>query len=123
ELQFILAEAAVKGWVFAEPAQTYYERGITSAITMWGLNVPTNPDYMNTALTRWYETDTEWDKMERIHIQKYYALYFTDLQSWFEYRRTGHPQLPIGPGHLNEGRMPRRLNYPVYVSSTNKENY
>lgn len=123
ELQFILAEAAVKGWVFAQPAQTYYEGGITAAITMWGLAVPTSPNYMTTALTQWYETDTEWDKMERIHIQKYFALYFNDLQSWFEYRRTGHPDLPTGPGHLNGGRMPRRLMYPVYISSTNRENY
>ncbi|WP_431213687.1 SusD/RagB family nutrient-binding outer membrane lipoprotein [Puia sp. P3] len=42
---------------------------------------------------------------------------------WFEYRRTGHPALPKGPGLKNGGVMPARLAYPVYVQSTNPTNY
>jgi len=121
ELQFILAEAAVKGWVFAQPAEVYYERGISAAITLWEYTVPSF--YMGTVFTKWNDAETEFEKMEKIHIQKYYSLYFTDLQSWFEYRRTGHPVLPVRSGHLNGGKMPTRLIYPVYISSTNRENY
>jgi hypothetical protein len=55
--------------------------------------------------------------------QKYYALFFTDFQQWFEYRRTGHPVLPIGPGVRNNRQMPARINYPVYVQSLNQVNY
>ena len=47
----------------------------------------------------------------------------TDLEQWFEYRRTGHPQLPKGLGLPNGGQMPSRLNYPVYLQSTNGANY
>ena len=61
--------------------------------------------------------------MERIHLQKYYALFLVDMQQWFEYRRTGHPVLPQGPGLQNNGVMPARMVYPVYVQSTNPTNY
>jgi hypothetical protein len=50
-------------------------------------------------------------------------LFLTDLQQWFEYRRTGHPVLPQGPGLRNNGIMPARMTYPVYVQSTNPTNY
>lgn len=121
ELQFILAEAAAKGWITNKPAQTYYETGVTSAISMWGYTLPAN--YLNFDLVKWDESYDLDKKMELIHKQKYYALFFTDLESWFEYRRTGHPVLPKGAGLENGGIMPARLNYPVYLQSTNGQNY
>lgn len=121
EVQLILAEAAVKGWVTAETAQVYYERGTVAGIELWGHEVPSF--YLTADLVAWDDAFSEYEKMERIFLQKYYALFFTDMQSWFEYRRTGHPNLPIGSGHLNGGRMPARLNYPVYLQAANRQNY
>ncbi len=121
ELQLILAEAALKGYI-ATPAKTYYERGATSGITLWGLTVPNN--YLTFEKVKWDEDSYSFDqKMELIHLQKYYAMFFTDLQQWFEYRRTGHPDIPGGAGLANGGVMPARLNYPVYIQSSNSVNY
>lgn len=120
ELQFILAEAAIKGYI-SNSAQKYYETGIKSAIEMWGFAVPTN--YLNGELVMWKEDASLSRKMQLIHQQKYYSLFFTDMQSWIEYRRTGYPVLPILSGHFNNGLMPARLNYPVYVQSANPVNY
>jgi hypothetical protein len=61
--------------------------------------------------------------MQKIHLHKYYALFLVDMQQWFEYRRTGKPVLPIGAGVRNNGVMPARMTYPVYVQSTNPTNY
>lgn len=121
ELELILAEAAAKGWITSKTAKTYYETGVTSAIALWGYALPTN--YLNFDLVKWNDTYTLDQKLELILLQKYYALFFTDLESWFEYRRTGYPILPKGPGLINNGTMPARLNYPVYIQSTNGENY
>ena len=71
----------------------------------------------------WSNAVTLEDKMELIHLQKYSALFCTDLQQWFEYRRTGHPVLPKGQGLSNGGKMPARLVYPVYVQAANPTNY
>lgn len=133
ELQFIMAEAAVKGWISGS-AESYYNAGALASITYWLPNWPTTislitglPNDIKTHLTLadidWQEGATLEEKMELIHLQKYYALFMVDMQQWFEYRRTGHPTLPIGAGVRNGGEMPARMTYPVYVQSTNPTNY
>jgi len=120
ELQLILAEAAARGWISGD-AKTYYEAGTTSGITLWGYTLPTG--YLNSSDIKWEAGSNLDSKLEKIHLQKYYALLFTDFQQWFEYRRSGHPVLPLGPGLKNNRQMPARLNYPVYVQSLNQQNY
>lgn len=133
ELQFILAEAAAKGWIDGS-AETYYHNGIANAINYWVPNFAANisttefNNYVNNAGIRWdnslpLDGATGDSKMERIHIQKYYSLFLTDFQQWFEHRRTGHPILPKGLGLKNGGKMPARMNYPLYIQSANPTNY
>ncbi|RAJ06615.1 SusD-like starch-binding protein associating with outer membrane [Chitinophaga skermanii] len=120
ELQFILAEAALKGYITGD-AKSYYEKGVASAITLWGLTVPTN--YLTHEGINWTEATNDNEKMEKIHVQKYYTLFFTDFQQYHEYRRTGFPVMPIGPGVQNNKIMPTRFRYPITVQSLNATNY
>ncbi|HVI44691.1 MAG TPA: SusD/RagB family nutrient-binding outer membrane lipoprotein [Chitinophaga sp.] len=123
ELKFILAEAAAKGWISGS-AETFYNDGALASIKQW---LPAWPiaitDFLAAADIQWNNNATLDEKMERIHLQKYYALFLTDMQQWFEYRRTGHPALPKGEGLRNNGVMPARMTYPVYVQSTNPSGY
>lgn len=123
ELKFILCEAAVKGWI-GSSAETHYKDGVLNSIKLWlpTWAVPIDT-YLNLADMEWDNAGTLDQKMEQIHLQKYYALFLADHQQWFEYRRTGHPVLPMGPGLKNNGVMPARMTYPVYVQSTNPTNY
>lgn len=120
ELQFILAEASVRGFVSGD-AQTYYETGVRNALSMWGYTLPSN--YLTSTTAKWNVDDNDFQKIGRILLQKYYTLFFTDFQSWYEYRRTGFPVLPKGEGLQNGGLMPSRLKYPVNVQSLNAANY
>jgi hypothetical protein len=129
EVNLMYAEAAVKGWINGT-AKTFYENGADASIKLWLPNWPDTStkiyniqDQLAAADIDWDDTYTEDQKMELIHLQKYYALFLVDLQQWFEYRRTGHPNLPKGPGLKNNGVMPARMTYPVYVQSTNPTNY
>lgn len=131
ELEFIRTEAIVKGWITGN-AQTSFYKGIASAINYWVPNFPadiTSADFaahidnLGAGSVIWNDNLSLDEKMELIHQQKYYALFITDMQQWFEYRRTGHPELPKGPGLRNGGVMPARMVYPVYVQSTNPTNY
>lgn len=114
EVEFIKAELE---WKSGNPAaaQTAYEKGVKAAIEQWGVTMPgtyfTNP-------TAAYD-----GTLERIMLQKYYALFFVDYQQWFEHRRTGFPVLPVGAGMLNNGVMPARLQYPISVRVSNPDNY
>lgn len=120
ELELILAEVAARGWTDGN-AREHYETGIVNGITFWGYTVP--PNYLNGVYIKWDEDEGLSSKIERIQLQKYYALFFTDFEQWFEYRRTGYPELPKGAGLQNNGEMPVRINYPIYLQSTNRDHY
>lgn len=135
EVAFIKAEAAAKGWI-SGPVSNYYYKGMADAINYWMPTYITSPtdarftSYVATAGLQWdsslpLESTALGSKsqMEMIHIQKYYAMFLVDFQQWFEYRRTGHPILPKGPGLVNGQRMPARLNYPLITQSTNPSSY
>ncbi|RZK80919.1 MAG: SusD/RagB family nutrient-binding outer membrane lipoprotein [Pedobacter sp.] len=135
EVSFIKAEAAAKGWINGT-ADIHYYKGMADAINYWMPTYISSPTdtrfvtYINDANLRWdptlpLESSALGSKsqMEMIHIQKYYAMFLVDLQQWFEYRRTGHPILPKGPGLANGGIMPARLNYPLVTQSTNPTSY
>ncbi len=101
--------------MISAPAQEFYEKGVTNAITFWGKELP--DAYLATEGIAWSGDSSPEQKMEMIQLQKYYALFFTDFQQWSEYRRTGYPVLPRGAGVQNNGLMPSRFKYPVYVQS------
>lgn len=135
EVAFIKAEAAAKGWISGNPADYYY-KGIAEAINYWMPDYIRSPadanfiKYINDAELQWDPSlpldATEFgskSQLEMIHTQKYYAMFLVDMQQWFEYRRTGHPILPKGPGLVNNGIMPARLNYPLITQSTNPTSY
>jgi hypothetical protein len=114
EVELIKAELAQKGRISGS-AQTFYQNGVKAAIEQWGAVMPAN--YFSNPKAAYDGT------LERIMLQKYYALYFNDYQQWFEYRRTGLPVLPKGAGLMNGGNMPVRFKYPTTVVTNNNANY
>jgi Starch-binding associating with outer membrane len=114
EVEFIKAECAQRGWTAAD-ARQHYERGVRASIEQWGAVVPAT--YFQTPAASYDGS------LQRILLQKYYALFFVDYQQWFEYRRTGLPLLPRGQDLQNGGRMPVRFKYPLVVQTTNATNY
>lgn len=135
EVSFILAEAAARGWITGS-AESYYYKGMVDAINYWMPTYITSPSdarfvtYITEANLKWNpalpldeSTSDSKSQLGMIHIQKYYAMFLVDFQQWFEYRRTGHPILPKGPGLANGGKMPARLNYPLVTQSTNPTSY
>ena len=120
ELQFILAECAVRGFTSQDPAELY-NRGIISSMEMWGRTI--SDEYFQNPRIGFDPDDTAEDLLQKIHVQKYFTLLFTDFQQWHEYRRTKALDLYPGPGLDNQGRMPVRFTYPLITQSVNKTNY
>lgn len=113
EVEFIKAEVAlIQG---TGSVKEHYENGVQAAMEMWGAELPET--YFDNPLAQFNGT------LEQIMLQKYFALYFTDYQQWFEYRRTGFPVLPTTPAMENDGIMPSRFTYPDNVQINNHENY
>lgn len=113
EVEFIKAEVAQRG--YTGDAEEHYKKGVEAAIEQLEAEMP--EDYFDNELAAYDGT------LERIMLQKYYALYFVDYQQWFEHRRTGFPVLPTTEAMFNDGQMPSRFFYPTDVQVNNSENY
>ncbi|WP_245830853.1 SusD/RagB family nutrient-binding outer membrane lipoprotein [Marivirga sericea] len=118
ELQFALAEAALKGYI-SRDANSYYQEGLAASFDYWGANLPA--DYFtrpSIALTG----NTE-DDLVKILSQKWLSLINNGHEAWFNVRRTGIPNLKAGPDNLNGDRYPVRYLYPESEQATNAENF
>lgn len=120
ELEFIKAELALKGFVTGNTAKAHYENGITASMVQWGTAVPAG--YLQKSGIAYNASGSMDAQLQQIMLQKYYAFFFNDYQSWFEKRRTGYPVLPRGSGIPAENQFPSRCLYPTYLQSINAEN-
>lgn len=114
EVLFIKAELAQRGLI-SDDARLLYEKAVAAAITQWGVEVPDG--YFDNGKAAYDGT------LRRIMEQKFYALFFIDFQQWFEYNRTGYPDVPKGPGVDASLHMPYRFKYPAILQRMNREHY
>ena len=125
EVHFLIAEAAVRYSEIAAiaDAQTYYEEGIALNFEYWGVDLPA--DYLTrTSSDAAYSVPVAFDgTVETVITQKWIALFYTDYQGFFDYKRTGFPTV-IQPGpDAQRDVYPSRFEYPGDEQSLNKENY
>jgi len=135
ELQFILAEAAEKGYISTGDATTYYENGIRASFAYYTDRVAAGgwSDIVNAMQATDIDgyvaqadvvlTDATDDNLAKIALQKWISLFYTGFEGWSDWRRTGMPEVIPGPDAVNEGMVPVRFQYPNSVKSTNSENY
>ena len=109
ELQFVLAEAALRGTIAGDP-KAYLDEAINASFDQYGLETPAG--YL----------DGQPATLENIMFQKWIALYGQGVEAWTEYRRTGLPDImrkDPNAALLNEGVLPTRLTYPQTEYSLN----
>lgn len=133
EVQFILAEAALKGYISGgeSAAKTYYETAVKASVEKWAefgsfSEIPvtvTNDDITNLLASDLASWDKFLNKEELIGNQKYLALFWVGMEAYHEYRRTEYPKLTIGEGAIyNDYILPTRFAYPTTTMATNSEN-
>lgn len=120
QMNFMLAEAAHRGWVSGS-AQSYYEAGIAASWRQWGVFDQAAYDaYIANPVVAWDANKA----MELIGTQKWVALYLQGMEAWAEWRRTGYPALTPAPDALSaDGEIPRRFGYPTTERDLNAANY
>lgn len=117
EVQFILAEASLKGLIAtAVPTATYYTNGITGAYVDYGLDATT---YLTNPSVIYDPTNA----LSQIITQKWVGNFNVDFQGWIEYRRTGIPVLDATSANLNSGKISSRFVYPTDERTINANNY
>lgn len=146
EVYFLLAEAALHGFAVGGTAESLYEKGIEMSFEENGIASSEVADYMSSGLkpsaysfhltnpsvnvdvpavteatTAWSGTDEE--KLEKIMIQKWIALYPNGQEAWTEYRRTGYPKLHSVITNYSNGEIDsevgiRRMRFPTNKSTS-----
>jgi hypothetical protein len=128
ELQFILAEAREKGLITTGTAEGYYLAGIAANFDYYKRIVPVQYNINVTPPASYYTqtgvayTGTQAEKLGKIALQKWVALFFNGLEAWFDWRRTGMPAVVPGPDNLNNNKVPLRYIYPLSEQSLNGVN-
>jgi hypothetical protein len=116
ELQFLLAEAAGKGFI-SGTATTYYEAGIKASHDYYKVAVATGylskPDVALTGT----------DDLKKIITQKWISNFMNGYEAWLDVRRTGFPVLHVPSDNLNGDKFPVRFRYPSIEQAANKKNY
>lgn len=137
EQNFILAEAALRGWITGD-ASSYYKKGIEGSLRFIETYTPDDATYhqgrkitneiMTTTLSRTnIQLTGSFDSdLEKIMTQKYLASFMQHpWDAYYDYRRTGYPVLPIDPStNRNEvkDKIPVRWMYPQVEYDYNSEN-
>lgn len=117
ELKFLMAEAAVKGYISGN-AEAYYLEAITASLDFNEVPGPDAAAFMQLK----FLSSTQSLALEQIGTEKWIALFSQGVEAWNEWRRTGFPALtPAAEADLNQ--IPSRYNYPTTESSLNKANY
>ncbi|QMW03945.1 SusD/RagB family nutrient-binding outer membrane lipoprotein [Spirosoma foliorum] len=113
EVQFILAEAAQKGWA-AGDAKTHYYAGISASLTTWGVSSQYSTYIANTGVV--YD-----GTVQQIITQKWIAGWTAATEAWFDWRRTGFPVLKAGT-YAKRSVLPLRFYYSTDEQRYNTDN-
>jgi len=130
EVNFYLAEAALRGWYTAKTAAALYDQGVKAAMRQWslygadGVISQANIDAYATA-NALVASATQAKQMEQIYTQFWVSIFPNSQEVFLNWRRTGYPALVPNnyTGNITGGRIFRRMLYPATEENLNKENY
>lgn len=119
EVEFLLAEAAARGYNVGGTAATHYNNAITASMEDWGASDADAVVYLAQADVAYATAGGTYK--QKIGIQKWIALYNRGLDSWIEWKRLDYPQLQ--PAFRAVSDIPVRFTYPVNEQNYNARNY
>lgn len=132
ETNFLLAEAALRGWNVSGAVADLYTTGVRASMNFisdnYGCDKITDEDF-NTFIAKNGIGYTYEQKKAAINTQAWILHFTNPSESWANVRRSGYPRLK-SPADYDFGQfltggveIPVRLCYPVLESSYNKQGY
>jgi hypothetical protein len=128
EVQFILAEAALKGWIPSGNAQTFYENGIKANFKFYNTYAKGYEEYYTETeavsyiagtKVRFLNASSDAEKLSLIITQKYLTSFLQGgWRMYFEHLRTGYPAFP----YIGSDTPPSRWIYPLDEYNNNSVN-
>ena len=122
EVEFLLAEAAVKGYIASATAESHYKNGVTLANSRWGVTI--SGSYFDNASAKFPAAGTNDQKLAKIALQKWLGHFLMGIEAYVDHRRTRLPAIELN-GELINGlhKFPLRFRYPSTEMADNSANY
>ena len=100
----------------------FSHQGFTAEEFPTGITEQEISDYLAQSEVQW-NTGEGWSEanMQKLAVQKWLGLYSQGLETWYEWRRLGYPELEPGPEAILD-EVPKRLSYPATEQSLNNSN-
>ncbi|MDB5020333.1 MAG: hypothetical protein JWQ28_1460, partial [Pedobacter sp.] len=115
EVQFLLAEAAARGYNVGGTAPVFYANAIRASILDWGGTDAEAAAYLLQPSVAYVTAPG--DYRQKIGTQKWIALYNRGIDAWVEQRRLDYPVL--APAEDAFSGFPVRFTYPVNEQNVN----
>ncbi|MET0300865.1 MAG: SusD/RagB family nutrient-binding outer membrane lipoprotein [Flavitalea sp.] len=130
ESNFLLAEAAARGWYATETAASLYNKAVESAMKQWAViagaaGTISDADIATYIAAHPYTGGSLQQQMSQIYTEFWVSI-FPDAQEVFaSYRRTGYPALVPNnyPNNATGGQIFRRMLYPLAEQNLNADSY
>lgn len=124
EAEFLLTEAALRGYTGFSSAQTHFESAVKASFTFDGKTAAEATSYLTSVAAKpkvgW--TGSNEDKIAAIQYQRWVALMnYNGAETYINYLRTGYPVTPLATT-ATAANKPYRLMYPAEEYSSNSAN-
>lgn len=113
QIEFLLAEAVMRGMNVGGTAAQHYNNAVTASIEFWGGTAADAAAYLANPLNQF--DPGNWKRS--IGIQEWIHLYTRGFDAWIEQRRLDYPQLVAPPSAVTA--FPVRYTYPSTEENLN----
>lgn len=120
EVQFLLAEAAARGFDTPGSAADHYEEGIRASMEYWGVDPDNIEDYLDQPSVAYNSAPGTW--REKIGIQSWLAFYNRGFEGWTVWRRLDFSGFNV-PDGLTAEDIPNRLTFPIEEATLNPTSF
>ncbi len=117
EVEFLLSEAAARGFNVGGTAAEHYINGVTASIEFWGGDATDAATYLAKPINTFDAVN--WKKS--LGVQTWIAYFTRGYDAWVNWRRLDYPQLNAPSLALTA--IPVRYTYPATEPNLNKSNY
>lgn len=118
EIEFLLAEAAERGFVGGS-AETHYNNAITSNMEYWGIEGSEISAYLAQPNVAYSTAPGTWK--QKIGTQFWIAMYDQGFEGWTAWRKYDAPELNLPA--VTGSPVPTRFTYPAEEQTLNATNY
>lgn len=119
QVQFLLAEAAARGFTTPLTVEEHYSTAITASLEYWGIDEEAIEEYLMRPEVEYSTAEGEWN--QKIGVQSWLALYNNGFEGWTVWRRLDFEGFNVPEG-LEAEDIPKRMIFPIEEATLNPSN-